>query len=259
MANPQLENGYTCIAHEILEALSKINLSPYQSRVLWVVLRKTYGHHRKTDRIAVSQIALTTGLDRRNASRALRTLKERRIIAVEGDRIGLQKDHEKWRDATPKGRRGVSRNTGGVSPETVFPENTKRCLQRLKTIVSEDTTKDIETKDNVKHKASHPNGSDPRVKEVIAWFLAEYRNRFNVPYHVNYGKHGKLIKDLLRTFDVEEIKARAIRLWESEDPFISRTDRGIGILALKINELAPVLYSTQPGFTAPRRDLRYGS
>ena len=43
MANPQSENGHIDIANEIGEALSRINFSAYESRILWVIWRKTYG------------------------------------------------------------------------------------------------------------------------------------------------------------------------------------------------------------------------
>ncbi len=36
MARPQKENGFTPIANEILVALCKVNLSPYESRIVLV-------------------------------------------------------------------------------------------------------------------------------------------------------------------------------------------------------------------------------
>jgi hypothetical protein len=43
MANPQIEYGYTAIANDIAEALMKINLSAYESRVLWFVFARHMG------------------------------------------------------------------------------------------------------------------------------------------------------------------------------------------------------------------------
>ena len=57
MANPQAENGYTPIANEIVEALYRVNLSAYESRVLWYLCRKIYGWSKKTDWIALSQFS----------------------------------------------------------------------------------------------------------------------------------------------------------------------------------------------------------
>ena len=46
-ASPQLEDGYTRIANELIEALMRTNLSAYQSRVLWAIWRKTYGFNKR--------------------------------------------------------------------------------------------------------------------------------------------------------------------------------------------------------------------
>ena len=98
MANPQLEDGFTMVANEIIEALARINLCAYESRVLWFIIRKTYGWHKKIDWIALSQIVDSTGILKPNVSRTLKSLKARNIIIRDKNRhVGLQKDYEKWR------------------------------------------------------------------------------------------------------------------------------------------------------------------
>ena len=49
-------------------------------QVLWVILRKTYGFQKKTDRIALSQFSLATGKAKSNVCRGLRKLLSMRII-----------------------------------------------------------------------------------------------------------------------------------------------------------------------------------
>jgi len=99
MASPQLENGYTKVANEILEALVKINLSPYQSRVLWFIIRKTYGWHKKTDWISLSQIAEGTGIAKPNVCRTIKWLTIKNLIIRPDSRhVGFQKDYTKWTD-----------------------------------------------------------------------------------------------------------------------------------------------------------------
>ena len=49
MASPQIEDGYTKIANELLEAISKVNLSSYEFRVIMAIIRKTYGFNKKSD------------------------------------------------------------------------------------------------------------------------------------------------------------------------------------------------------------------
>lgn len=101
MASPQVENGHIRIANELGEALAKVNLSPYESRVLWVIIRHTYGWTKKFDRISYSQFEDATGLKRRHLSRALNNLLQRNIISRRGNGYkiyyGLQKNYESWR------------------------------------------------------------------------------------------------------------------------------------------------------------------
>jgi len=96
MANPQKENGFTNIANEIMEALCKINLSSYQTRIMLCVLRKTYGWNKKSDWISNSQLNEITGIQKQHVSRALNELKKRNIIIRDGHYTSFQKDYELW-------------------------------------------------------------------------------------------------------------------------------------------------------------------
>lgn len=100
MANPQAEDGHCDIANEIVEALYKVNLSAYESRLLWFIFRKTYGWHKKSDRISYSQFG-ETGLKWSHIARTLKRLKSRNMITITGTRYKLeyafQKDWELWK------------------------------------------------------------------------------------------------------------------------------------------------------------------
>lgn len=103
MANPQVEDGYTKIANEILEILSRVNLPAYEMRVLILLLRKTYGWKKKRDWISISQFLVGTGLpDRRYVHRALKGLENKNIVVICRDdkkhpTYGFQKDYERWK------------------------------------------------------------------------------------------------------------------------------------------------------------------
>ncbi|MFC2018857.1 replication protein [Chloroflexota bacterium] len=97
LASPKLENGFTKIPNEILEPLARTKLSPYESRVLLLVLRKTYGWHKELDWISLSQISMGTGIAKPNVCRTIKRLKERNIITrPDSKHIGFQKDCTKW-------------------------------------------------------------------------------------------------------------------------------------------------------------------
>ncbi|MCQ4575206.1 MAG: replication protein, partial [Candidatus Brocadiales bacterium] len=106
-ANPQTENGFLRVANELAEAFCFVNLYPYESRVLWYVLRKTFGWSKKTDRIPLSQFSKGAGLDRRLVHRALKQLREKGLIVITKDdknhiSYGLEKDYTKWRVSSAK-------------------------------------------------------------------------------------------------------------------------------------------------------------
>ncbi len=101
MAKPQIENGYTRVANEILDNIAKINLSPYESRVLWAIIRLTYGWHKKVARISLGQLSELTGIKRNKMSGIIKRLEKQLLIVV--DRtvrsrlyISFQKDYELW-------------------------------------------------------------------------------------------------------------------------------------------------------------------
>lgn len=96
MAKPELEDGYTQIANEILEKLVRMHLAPNQWQVLICIIRKTYGFHKKVDYIANFQIGEATGLCKAVVSRCLKELNDRQLITRKGKHIGFQKDWEKW-------------------------------------------------------------------------------------------------------------------------------------------------------------------
>jgi len=77
---PQLENGYTKIANEIMDALIKHRIPGEERQCLDFILRKTYGYNKTEDMISNSQFVAATGLKRGNVSRSLRTLINKNIV-----------------------------------------------------------------------------------------------------------------------------------------------------------------------------------
>lgn len=133
MASPQVENGYTKIANEIIEVLMTTNLSAYQGRVLWAIWRDTYGYHKKQDWISNSQLVEMTGLRKSHVSRTLGELVARNIVTRIGNKIAFNKDYQGWRElpkrvtVTNSGNRVTdwgyrSYQSGGTPKKKVFKE-----------------------------------------------------------------------------------------------------------------------------------------
>ncbi len=100
MANPQKENGHIDIANEIAEALARYRLSGTEWQVLWVILRHTWGWHKKDEFISYGIIADKTGLNRRNVMRTVQSLASRKLLVKNGERtinnLKFNKDYEQW-------------------------------------------------------------------------------------------------------------------------------------------------------------------
>ena len=102
MANPKLADGFTQIANEILEALSRVNLNAYETRVLMFLIRRTFGFKNDKAWISLSQFSKWMGLDRRHVFRALRGLERKGLVVIYRDdkkhpKYGFQRDYDKWK------------------------------------------------------------------------------------------------------------------------------------------------------------------
>lgn len=108
MANPQKENGYTAIANEIMDVLTRTNLQSSERRVLDVIFRKTYGFNKKDDNISLSQIVEATALSRRTAIYATQNLEAKKMVIIvrdgyDSNKYCFQKNYDLWE---------VQRNSG---------------------------------------------------------------------------------------------------------------------------------------------------
>lgn len=92
-----LEGNFTQFPNAILDALIRTHLSPNESKIIYLVIRKTYGWHKLSDWIALSQIAEYTGITRSNVCRYIKSLVSRHILIRSDDKhIGLNEDTTQW-------------------------------------------------------------------------------------------------------------------------------------------------------------------
>lgn len=104
MANPQKENGYTAIANEILEHITKINLNGTQFRIVILIWRYTYGFHKTDREMSLAFIAEGIGTTRNHVDRELKALIDRNVVIVSGVGKGrgrllsVNKNYEEWKE-----------------------------------------------------------------------------------------------------------------------------------------------------------------
>lgn len=108
MASPQVDNGYTKIANEIVDELCKIRIPGEAMQILFFILRKTYGWNKKSDNISHSQFVKGTGIIRQHITRNIKKLEEMGLIVVtnngykNGAEYRFNKDYRKWKPVPKK-------------------------------------------------------------------------------------------------------------------------------------------------------------
>jgi len=151
LASPQTENGYTKIANELLDALARIRLSGEETQVFMVILRKTYGFKKKSDKITLSQFTKLTGINRQNVYRAIKKLVDKNIV-IKKDYSRLvsyeiQKDYSKWR---PLSKKITVINIDSSCNQKRFGVSSKKITPSTKeTNTKETNTKETYTKETI--------------------------------------------------------------------------------------------------------------
>lgn len=91
-----LDDGYTRIANELLEAVMAADLTARQLKVVLAVIRKTYGFGKKFDRITNTQISMMTGIHHTHVCKAKNEMIGMNIIVTNGQLIGVNKVISDW-------------------------------------------------------------------------------------------------------------------------------------------------------------------
>ena len=126
-----LDDGYTRIANELLEAVMLTGLTQHQLLVFLAVMRKTYGFNKRLDWVSNEQLSELTGILPHKCSAAKSVLVKRGILIQSGRNIGINNVVSEWSTLPKSGK--------GVYPNQV-------------------NTKDKLTKDNIKPFSSENSG-----------------------------------------------------------------------------------------------------
>lgn len=182
MSTPQLENGYTSIANELIEVFIRSNLSSQELRLILLVIRKTYGFHKKEDYISLSQMANTLNTSIVRCSQVINSLQQKNIITLKENIKGktkkykFNKDYSKWTH--------LRENLHLRKNERTLKE--KRNLPLRKTLSTKETiTKETITKESLAQQYYSSLGKYPYIQEVtfydvwIGWM--EVRHKLKVP------------------------------------------------------------------------------
>ncbi|HBX9978533.1 TPA: replication protein [Klebsiella variicola] len=170
-----LDDGFTRIANELLEAVMHAGLSQHQLLVFMAVMRKTYGFNKKSDWVSNEQISMLTGILPHKCSAAKSALVKRGILTQTGRVIGINKAVSEW---SPLPVKGTEKKP--YLKKVTLPESGKKSLPESGNAYypNQVNTKDKHTKDN-KDNINNPPKSpravsfDASAVKLPDWLSAE--------------------------------------------------------------------------------------
>ena len=195
---PQVEDGFTRIANELIEALAGARLNGRELSVALAIVRKTYGFQKRADLIAASQLAELTGIPAKKIGGVLAALESKKIVTISRHgqgkipTIGIDKRTSNWpmRTATSP-HTGVSQPTPTRGYATAQPTPTRgeqltpyrgdtkeRKKQRHVSVDSEvlfdDVTPMLTHSDLDRMIDRYPGGQTYTRDEVRAWVVSTW-------------------------------------------------------------------------------------
>lgn len=94
--NPQLENGYTRIANELLEAVYKHKFTGLEIDAILVLWRFSYGYNRKYAPLSYQNLADEMGISRSRAYATIKKLRDYRVVNKKVDGLCISKGYRQW-------------------------------------------------------------------------------------------------------------------------------------------------------------------
>lgn len=163
MANPSVKNGHIDIANEIAEKFARCPLSGEQWRLLWVVLRQTWGwkdgdRKKDFDWVSLSQFEEKTAMKRPNIVRNLRLLVAYKLLLKTENGYGINQNHDEWAVAYRLPRKKAVAYK--LPPSSLLATSTSSLL------ATHNRKKDTHTKDN--SSSSTKKRPRPSVDKVMA-------------------------------------------------------------------------------------------
>lgn len=241
----EVNNNYFKVENNVAEALARINLSEYETRLLWVVMRKTWGWNKEEDHISFTQFEKATGINRGNAHPALLRLTKKNIIKVLRERrtntYSVNKNTDIWIYETKKNviatKNMATNNSMPTNNKSLLPDTTIPLFVETNTKDKENTTKQktnniLENNNSLFSTPKSPINQTP-IQKLVAYYQKLYMAKFNQEPAISptsWGKWGKLLKvKLTQGYTLREIAILLHKFANSKDSDAERLGFDLGV------------------------------
>ena len=217
--------------------------------MLRVVLRKTYGFHKKSDIIALSQFVKYTGLSKPHVIRARDILLEMNLIVThKGNAFGLrysfQKDYTKWKPLPKKGTlpkkgmRVAEKGNASLPKKVPTKDNSTKDTSSYEDSSNELKLNDPKIKKRKRqHKESYIDRARDRFCEL--WKADVENNQGDYPWE--FGKDGKHCKYICDLYGEVGLMAVIERYFQLTDPYFDDNTRTMSNLRYKLATITAYL------------------
>jgi len=199
---PELSDGYTMIANELLDAIITHEFSKRQLKVLLLIMRKTYGFNKLEDDIARSQIVAITGIKNPHITSTMQELLEKNVIIISNGnyakRYRINKYYDTWRVT----------KTVNVTETVTITETVINSYQNGNNPLPKQYPQKTTTKDNTK------DMSELVLKTLNEKAKKQYKpTKTNLAFITSRLKEGFTIEDCFRVID------NKVAQWLNDDKF----------------------------------------
>jgi phage replication O-like protein O len=152
IGKPEVEDGHTKIANELLDALGIFDFTKRQYKIIICIIRKTYGWNKSEDDISRSQIMEFTGLHNSHITKTMQELLEMNVIIIgqgkHAKKYKINKYYDTWRvtkTVTITKKDNVTKLVTVTKTVTENYQNSNNSLpkQSPQKTITKDNTKDI--------------------------------------------------------------------------------------------------------------------
>lgn len=259
MSSPQIENGYTRIANELLDAIVRYPFTRREFAIVFAVIRITYGFNKKEDAISGWQLSELTGIDRSHISKTINDLVSKNII-LRSDRcrvshgqnvpfLSINKHYKTWITVAKTATETVAdlatvAKTAPLpkQPHTVAKTATETVAElAIEPLPKQPTHKDIpkDNKDNTKDSEQQPSATDHLQDACKATWLS-YKTEFYARYGtlpVRNTKVNSQIKQFVGRLGFEESPLVAAFYVKSNESFYAKKAHGVGFMLADAEKL----------------------
>jgi phage replication O-like protein O len=209
MANPQLENGYTRFANELLEATIKKCKGPIA--VFFAVARQTYGYQKKSAEIPNEKMCELTGISMKNIHRAINDAVGKNLISIlknedkTNPTYSINKEYKNW---------NFLKNEEVSSKMRKSSSKMRKSSSKMRKIILKN--EDTPIKENIKKKKENLKKGALKKNRAVLWPKDFHLTEKMRAYAVSKGIDEKKLDDFFQDFqDWAESKGATYKNWEA--------------------------------------------